>query len=574
MNDSLVPHQQRPPETKEESLSRQFYEWERRGRGWRVYDFPVELEPPFRPFFLLEALGFSPLDDGRQPTFLSSLADSLRGGSSQSPTAGNDQVAEYEAFVAQADEPLFCRYYSEEFVELQLVLPGDLKVIKPAAEQLLLSFSYASNPVSFEVIGNAEQIVIQLAATGADSAQIKQQIKAHFTEIAIVETRGYLENDWLRGGDYGVIADFGLSNEFMLPLKAVSSFETDPLSIIVGALSNLEENETGIFQVLFQKTSFDWAEEMMNSVRYFDGTPFFANAPEMIPLLKQKISSPLFASVVKVAAKSFSAERVWHIARSLGAGLAPLSNPAGNELMPLSNDYYPESRQQQALLNRLSFRCGMILNNEELVSIVHPPSDSVQSEKLLRESERTKAAPSLALGHTLVLGENHHQNEVRRVSLSPALRTRHAHIIGSTGSGKTSLMLSLIKQDLEQGQGLCVFDPHGDLIDEIVANVPEHRIEDVILFDPSDSEFPIGFNILQANSELEKTILSSDLTATFRRMSTSWGDVMDSILANAILALVESSCGGTLFDLKKFLVEKDFREDFLQTVPDEAIRYF
>ena len=78
----------------------------------------------------------------------------------------------------------------------------------------------------------------------------------------------------------------------------------------------------------------------------------------------------------------------------------------------------------------------------------------------------------------------------------------------------------------------------------------------------------------QSNSPLEKTILSSDLIATFRRMATSWGDVMDSVLANAVLAFLESTRGGTLFDLRRFLVEKDFREEFLQSVTDDAVRYF
>lgn len=176
--------------------------------------------------------------------------------------------------------------------------------------------------------------------------------------------------------------------------------------------------------------------------------------------------------------------------------------------------------------------------------------------------------------HIVGLGENLHEGTVRNVSLSNEQRSKHIHIVGSTGSGKSTFMLNLIKQDLELGNGFCVLDPHGDLIDEVVANVPESRLNDVILFDPSDADYPIGFNILQANSELEKTLLSSDLIATFRRMSTSWGDVMDSVLANTILAFVESSRGGTLFDLKRFLVEKPFRNEFLQTVRDDTIRYF
>ena len=242
--------------------------------------------------------------------------------------------------------------------------------------------------------------------------------------------------------------------------------------------------------------------------------------------------------------------------------------------MPLTNDGYAEEHHEETLLNRQSFREGMLLNLEELACLVHPPTSAVQSGKLQRETEQTKAAPVLALNQQLILGENYHQNETREVSLSNDQRTKHIHLIGASGSGKSTLMLNLIKQDLENNQGLCVIDPHGDLIDACLENMPENRINDVVLFDPSDAEFPIGFNILQANSELEKTLLSSDLVATFRRMSTSWGDVMDSVLANAILAFVESERGGMLFDLKRFLVEKDFRGEFLTTVNDEAVRYF
>lgn len=577
MNDSLIPGGSNFPETREEFLSRQFYEWEVRGRGWQVFDFPVELEPPFRPFFLLNSHTASPIvDDGKRETFLSSLAEKWRGNPSASlPVSSQNQLAEYEAFLAEADTPVFCRYYSDEFKEFQLILPKDLKVTKSVAEQLLLSFSFASHPISFEVVGNAETIVAQLASTAEDSLQIKQQIKAHLPEARIVETNEYLSESWLSdGGGFGLIVDFGLSEEFMLPLNSVTSFETDPLVAVIGALSDLKKAETGIFQILFQRTKAPWAEEMLDAVRFFDGTPFFANAPEMIPLTKDKASRPLFAAVIRVAARSFSEERCWRIAKNLGAALAPLSNPVGNELIPLANDYYPESHHQQSLLNRCSFRPGMLLNSAELVSLVHPPSASVQSEKLLRESEKTKSCPNIALGHSLILGKNHHGSEIRKVSLSSQQRTKHLHLIGSSGSGKSTLLLNLIRQDLEAGQGLCVIDPHGDLIDDVVLNVPEHRLKDVILFDPSDSDFPIGFNIIQAQSELEKTILASDLIATFRRMSTSWGDVMDSVLANAILAFVESRRGGTLFDLKRFLVEKEFRNEFLETVEDEAVRYF
>lgn len=575
-NDSLAPYQRELSETREESLTRQFYDWERRGRGWSVYNFPVELEPPLRPFYLFDPAPGRIVDDGRKPTFFSKLLEGFNGKSpaNENNRQSNSQLAAYQERIAAMDDPVVCSYYDEDFTELQLVLPKDLRINKPIAEQLLLSLSYASHPVSLEIIGTSRQIVIQMASTGRDFPQLKQQLKAHLPTASLIESNCFLSDAWESGGDRWVIADFGLSEEFMLPLNTAGSFDIDPLVSVVGAVSDLQEKEIGVFQILFQKAKSGWAEEIMNSVRFFDGTPFFVNAPEMIPLAKQKVSRPLFAAVIRVASKSFAQERAWRIVRGLGAGLSVLSSPAGNQLIPLSNDDYYDGHHEHALLSRQSFRCGMILNSEELVSLVHPPSPAVESEKLIRDTKQTKPAPDMASGNSLVLGENVHNNQIRQVSLSNDQRTRHIHLIGSSGSGKSSLLLSLIKQDLETGEGLCVIDPHGDLIDETVANVPEHRIKDVVLFDPSDSEFPIGFNILQAKSELEKTLLSSDLIATFRRMSTSWGDVMDSVLANAILAFVESSRGGTLFDLKRFLVEKDFRNEFLETVKDEAVRYF
>jgi hypothetical protein len=577
MNDSLMSYQSGLPETREESLSRQFYEWERRGRGWQMFDYAVELEPPFRPFYIFDVSQSQSIDDGRKPTFFSNLFEGLRGSSpklSQSPASSSNRLAEYQSYLEQTSEPDYCRYLNDEFTELRLVLPKNLKITKSVTEQLLLSFSYAANPAAFEIIGDSKQIVVQFAATKRDSFQVEQQIKSHLPDCLITETDDYLSNTWINGGDCSVIADFGLSHEFMLPLETISNFDTDLLVSIIGAMANLSDDEVAVFQVLFQKARCKWAEEMMDSVRYFDGTPFFVNAPEMIPLAKEKISRPLFAAVIRAAARTRHEPRTWQIVRNVSSGLSTLSNPVGNELIPLSNDGYDADYHEQGLLDRTSCRCGMILNSEELVSIVHPPSAKVRTEKLVRESEKTKAVPNPALNHSLILGENYHQGEIKRASLSCDQRTRHIHVIGSSGSGKSTLMLNLIKQDLNNNQGLCVIDPHGDLVDDIIANVPDNRINDVVLFDPSDAQYPIGFNILRANSELEKTLLSSDLTATFRRMSTSWGDVMDSVLANAILAFVESSRGGTLFELKRFLVEKDFRNEFLSTVRDDGVRYF
>ena len=190
------------------------------------------------------------------------------------------------------------------------------------------------------------------------------------------------------------------------------------------------------------------------------------------------------------------------------------------------------------------------------------------------KSARTKAAPAVAFGHQLFLGENDHAGKTVRVTQSPEQRIQHTYLIGASGTGKSTLLLNMIVQDIRNGEGLAVLDPHGDLIDHILGHIPEERFDDVVLLDPSDEEYPVGFNILSAHSELERNLLASDLGSVFRRLSTSWGDQMTAVLGNAMLAFLESSEGGTLADLRRFLVESDYRSRFLTTVRDQEVAYY
>ena len=226
-------------------------------------------------------------------------------------------------------------------------------------------------------------------------------------------------------------------------------------------------------------------------------------------------------------------------------------------------------------MHRQTRRSGMILNSDELTGFVHLPSSAVRSPALMRDTGRTKAAPAIVQQPPgIVIGDNEHNGGTVPVFLTADQRVRHTHLIGASGTGKSSLLLNLIRQDIENGDGVAVLDPHGDLIDQILTVIPAERIDDVVLVNPSDVEFPIGFNILQAHSEEEKNLLSSDLVSVFRRLSTSWGDQMDTVLQNAILVFLESSRGGTLADLRRFLLEPPFRNEFLQTVTDPELIYY
>lgn len=460
-------------------------------------------------------------------------------------------------------------------VAIQVALPPDVKILPDVAEHFLLSLSACTGPVSFELVGATEGITLQLACRTRDAAHVREQLRAYFPEATLSEDADVLAGQWrvsTAGGP--IVVDFGLSEEFMRPLRTFARFEADPLMGVTGALTDLQPGELGLLQILFTATRAPWAASILRSATDGAGGAFFADAPEMLPFARVKVSRPLYVAVIRIAAQSPDPERAWQLAKRLGGALAQVASPPSNELIPLTNDDYPDQDHAADVVQRRTHRSGLLVNSEELVALVHLPSATVRTPKLKREHRRTKEAPPVARGHRLRLGDNVHGGVTQPVTLSQEHRLRHTHVIGASGTGKSTLLLNLILQDMEHGEGLAVLDPHGDLIDQILGYVPEQRHEDVILIDPADAGYPVGFNILSAHSELEKTLLSSDLVAVFRRLSTSWGDQMTSVLGNAVLAFLESDRGGTLADLRRFLVEADFRRAFLETVRDEEVVYY
>ncbi|HXI40975.1 MAG TPA: type IV secretion system DNA-binding domain-containing protein, partial [Bryobacteraceae bacterium] len=552
-----------------EALTRQFYDWEMRGRGWQVSSRPVALEPPFRPFFghFVPGTLATIVDDGRKPTFLSNLIGGLfKGSDSAGSTLALPDECEPEPIYMDAPARI---------VEVQAVLPPDTKITKDAAGQFLMSLGDVSHPASFEVLGKSDSILVQLASVPDDRRQVREQLQAYFPEVLLTERRGYLEALWDRTGAKGsAVVEYGLSKEFMRPLRSFERFDPDPLAGLIGAMAELGPEDTALFQVLFAPVRHAWPESIIRAVTDAAGDSFFIDDPAMVKLAAEKISSPLFAAVIRVAAQSPKSARAWRIAESMGKSLRQFADTASNELLPLANDEYEDDQHCEDVVTRRSCRSGLIINRDELVSIVHLPSASARSAKLKREERKTKAAPSIAFGHTLRLGENHHAGKTVPVSLGAEQRVRHMHLIGASGSGKSTLLLNMIVQDIENGDGLAILDPHGDLIDEVIGRIPEERINDIVLLDPSDEAYPVGFNILSAHSDLERNLLASDLVSVFRRLSTSFGDQMTTVLGNAILAFLESTEGGTLADLRKFLIEPGFRQRFLESVQDPEIIYY
>lgn len=555
-----------------EILTASFYAWEVRGRGWQVADYPVSLEPPFRPCLLLPEFSAHTgvIDDGKRPTFFSSLVSGFKHlFSSESaprlPTPPFEEPAPAEAPPREA------------LVALRLTTPRSL-VSKPETTlRLLGALSASAGPLSFEIVGHDQQVAIQFVCRKSDQAHVEGQLLAFVPEASLMEGEDLLERD---DRDHGsregesLAIDLGLSQEFFLPLLFGSAFHIDPFVALLPALAVTGKQEKVAVQVLFERVWNPWSKAVFEALDDGRGGCIFADAPEFVAQAREKLRTPLFAVCLRLYAEAPNADRAWALVRGTQAFLTQFARPRANELIPLENAGYDHERHVSAILRRESFRVGMLLSTEELAGLVHIPDASLRHPCLGREEKPTRACPDTALGHASILGTNIHRGQRSLVSLSEEERLQHLWVIGASGSGKSTLLLNLITQDAKAGNGLAVLDPHGDLVDDVLGRLPPRPSGDVILFDPSDAETPVGFNILSAGSDIERTLLASDLVSIFRRLSTSWGDTMSTVLGNAVLAILESPSGGTLIDLRRFLVEESFRKHYLESVEDEEIIFF
>jgi hypothetical protein len=459
-----------------------------------------------------------------------------------------------------------------EIVELQTSLPANLNLPKDVFEAFLGQLETAREPISFELVGRPGRIHAQFAVSRADAPIAQRQLRAYFPEASFVPTSGILE-DFAAEDGYHAIVEYGLSREFFFQLRNESKL--DPFIGLVGAMADLADADRAVYQILFAPCSRDWADAMVDSVADDHGKPIFANRPDLLDAAREKAQEPLYGVVVRIGARATDFDRAVGILKGLNGALRVFSRGSGNGLIPLRNDDYPIDVHVLDVVNRETHRAGMILNRSELIGFVHFPSPAVRTPIFKRQVTATKAAPpGTRFPSGIFLGTNSHAGVTERVYLRSDERMRHMHLIGASGTGKSTFLEHLLRQDLESGAGFALLDPHGDIADRVMELVPSHRVNDVIIVDPADESASIGFNILSAHSDLEKTLLASDLVGIFARLSTSWGDQMEGVLRNAILAHLESTEGGTLADLRRFLLDAKYRERFLTTVTDPDIQFY
>lgn len=431
---------------------------------------------------------------------------------------------------------------------------------------------------------------------------VEKQITSYYPE-AIIEPAD--EFSIIAEGAEAIGAQLSLKKPFPYPLKSFRKLDADPLNDITNILGQLQINEGAAVQVMIRPRNNSWVIKSRSLARrtakqrtlsmnkflifidmIFNEFRSSKNAPqvsdlqrEQIKAIEEKTSKVAFDTVVRLVAASTDKARAEAQLHSMISTFAQFEDPNINGLSAQYNAKYAKM-PVKAFLSRAFDGYGKpyILNTEELAGIFHFPNSFYNRTPSIKwQMSKFAPAPALLPTEGTLLGYNRHRGEERKVYLSDKDRFRHLYVMGQTGTGKSVLLKSLIKQDLAAGNGVCVVDPHGDLIDECMQWVPVERADDVILFDPSDTQRPMGLNLLEAHTNEEKDFIALDAMNMMIGLfgPEIFGPRIQDYFRNACLTLMDDEEeGGALTDIVRLFTDPAWQQYKVSKVKNPIVKSF
>ena len=416
-----------------------------------------------------------------------------------------------------------------------------------------------------------------------------------------------------------------LSESPLFPLSTYQTLETDPLALITNTLSKISSDEGGAVQVLIRpspKLNLRKAGEKAlkgiregKSVKDAVGGSFGGSSSDIIGSLDElfvrgpgnpkgkesefqgrnkeqgidqksydaiqnKIQKQSFETNIRVVTSAQSGSRAEEILNHLVSAFSQFSMSAINSLEP--KEVY--RKELNKLVYDYSFRNfnkkqSNVLNLEELASIYHFPTHYIETPYIKAAKSVTSPPPTdLPESGEICIGKVSFRNEEKKVYFgSREDRRRHFYIIGQTGVGKSWFMKNLIAQDIANGDGVAIIDPHGELVDDVLALIPKERIEDVVMFEPFDIERPCGLNMLEYDTPEQKDFAVQEMIAIFMKLFPPEiiGPMFEHYMRNAMLALMaDKDNPGTLVEIPKMFTDPLFLQQRLAKVSDPIVRSF
>jgi hypothetical protein len=483
------------------------------------------------------------------------------------------------------------------------------------AERGWKSFWYGRRDhFAFEIVAHEDVISFYVTVPEEMRQYMEQQLQAQYPDAFIEEREDY--NIFTPSGAIvGMVVKF--TKSFFFPIKTYQDIETDPLNSITNSLSKIKEVKNGGASIQFVVRSAHprWhaagnklarevkaGKKLKDAIKLVSGSGAGGVMKSLVKTYKpqeqeqqqqfQGLSQFEEEAVARIQQKSSKSGfevniRIVVSADNEGAANSQLTSIADSFSQYAGYEYGNsfrriKPRNTKRFLNDFIYRNfnernQIILNTEEMSSVFHFPLPTAETPNILWLTSKQAAAPVNMPTEGIVLGHNEYRGVDSPIRMKPKDRQRHMYVIGKSGSGKSVLISNLAKQDIEAGHGVCVVDPHGDLVDTILSYIPENRMEDVIYFDPSDTERPMGLNMLEYKDEEQKDFAVQDMMSIFMKLfpPEMIGPMFEHNMRNVMLTLMaDKDNPGTIIDIPSMFTNDDFQKYKVSKLKDQVVKAF
>lgn len=479
---------------------------------------------------------------------------------------------------------------SLDFVLLSVAVPRDNEIKIDAAEQMFaslysiyqsgtFSFLKSQDHFSLEIVALPEEIKFYISCPRSMQDLMEKQIHGAYPGADVHEIEEY--NIFSEEGKLAFAA-LKLKSPSYYPIKTFKDLATDPLSQITSAMAKMQTGEGAAIQILAIPAGGKWKSAGKRYVAKTKEAELKSEGksvpdPKKMEAIEGKTAKPGFEVLIRivVSAKTDNEAKV-HLdnIKSTFAQFASEYNSVTSAKIRFKKQFLVDFiYRYQPLFGKLG-----VLNSEELATLFHLPNKTVETPGIYWVNAKRAPAPAQIPSSGLHFGKSVYRGSTKEVYLSEDDRRRHIYIIGKTGTGKTELLKYMILQDIKAGHGVAFIDPHGDAAEDILSQIPPGRAEDVIYFNPADTERPIGMNMLEASSEQEKHFVATYIVGLMYKLYDPHktgiiGPRFEHAIRNAMLTVM-SEPGNTFVEVVRVLTDARFVQELLPKVVDPVVRRY
>lgn len=514
------------------------------------------------------------------------------------------------------------------WVLLSISVPKNNDRTPQAAEQMFAALhgvfregATTQQHLSFELASKHKTITFYVYVPQELKDFVASQIFAQYPNVEITEVES--ESDYVLLEEQKAIAatELTLKKASPYPIKTFQNFEVDPLSAITGVLSSVTQDEEIWVQLIVRPVDDEWqtnGEKVIKEVKEPVNTTSFTGAIAQeakgfaVDFIRTLVAGPATEQAKKEEKKN---EELGGPIQQAIKGIEEKITKLGFEaniriLAAASTEHMARAKLEQVVgaykqfntlnMNSFTFKAitsdkealalfkdrsfgeaTMLFNITELASLYHFPSETVATPTIAWAGSKKGEPPqnlpivgAVPAEELTVFAQTNFRNEVKKFGIKKGDRRLHMYMIGKTGTGKSTLMENMIIDDVREGRGLAVVDPHGELIKHILEFIPEERVQDVVYFNPADVDFPVGFNLLENVGPEMKNVVASGVVGVFKKIfGESWGPRLEYILRNSILALLDYP-NSTLLGVMRVLTDNAYRRLVVNEISDPVIRDF